>query len=286
MLCDCCRFNQVVPDLTIPGNLQAWYKLEVAKRRLFYDLAELGLPFGTTDDGINPPLRFDFKGDALPPANQWRSVGTAEKVFTSHDAGLITINIREAEEVEREKLRVDMREKHRTLIGHFRHEIGHYYWDLLIKGRFEEDFKAVFGDHNNPNYDAALQKYYNQGPPANWSDSYISAYATMHPWEDFAETWGAYLDMVSTLETAYYRGFGGRTEAVFADVEELVRRYERIGVALNEINRNQGLLDLVPEIFVEPVIDKLRYIHRVVQRGRAENGVFRDNLQMQTATVG
>jgi len=276
-LCDCCRFNQIIPDLTIEGNAKRWYKLEAAKRRLFYELGELGLPYGTTDDGIDPPLHFDFKGDVLPANDKWRAVGNTEKVYTSHGNGLVTINIREADDAEREKLRVDMREKHRTLIAHFRHEIGHYYWDVLIKGRFEDEFVAVFGDHNNPNYADALKLYYEHGPAANWQDHYISAYATMHPWEDFAETWATYLDMVSTLDTAHHQGFGGYPDAVFANVDDLVTRYQELGVAMNELNRNQGLLDLVPEVFVPPVIEKLHYIHELVQRGRRENGILQES---------
>jgi hypothetical protein len=273
-LCDCCRFNQIIPDLTVEGNARRWYKLEAAKRRLFYELGELGLPYGSTDDGIDPPLRFDFKGDILPADDKWRAVDQTEKVYTSHNAGLVTINIREADDDEREKLRVDMREKHRTLIAHFRHEIGHYYWEVLIKGRFEPEFVKVFGDHNNPSYADALKRYYDEGAPENWADHYISAYATMHPWEDFAETWATYLDMVSTLDTAHHQGFGGVAGAVFADVDDLVTRYQQLGVAINELNRTQGLLDLVPEVFVPPVITKLHYIHELVQRGRQENGIL------------
>ncbi|MFO1021329.1 MAG: putative zinc-binding metallopeptidase [Planctomycetales bacterium] len=273
-LCDCCRFNEVIPDLSVEGNLQRWYKLEAAKRRLFYDLSELGLPYGNKDDGIEPELRFDFKGDVIGGNDRWHSVGKAEKVYTSHNNGLITINIQEADEAEREKLRVDMQEAHRTLIGHFRHETGHYYWDMLVKGKREEECIATFRDHNNPTYDAALKTYYENGPPANWRDNFVSAYATMHPWEDFAETWAAYLDMVSTLDTAENNGFGGQRESPFADLDSMVQRYQELGIALNELNRNQGLLDLVPEVFVPAVITKMRFIHRLVRQGHAENGIL------------
>src|SRR5690606_32946252 len=81
-LCDCCRFNATIPDLSVPGNLDRWYRLETAKRRLLYELRELGLPFGTREDGVEPPLAFDFKADVIPADNFWRSIGETEKVYT------------------------------------------------------------------------------------------------------------------------------------------------------------------------------------------------------------
>jgi hypothetical protein len=272
-LCDCCRFNDTIPDLSVAGNLTKWYRLETAKRRLFYDLSQLALPYGTTCDGIDPPLTFDFKADVIPKADFWRSM-KAERVYTGHAAGRITINVREADDVHREKLRVDMGESQRTLIGHFRHEVGHYYWDLLIKGRREAEFVAVFGDHNSPTYAEALERHYTEGPPADWQTRHISAYASMHPWEDFAETWATYLDMVSALDTADHMGFGGQSDPVNAKIEAMIARYQQLGVALNEFNRSLGLLDLVPEVFVPAVVEKLRFIHELVLAGRAENGIL------------
>ncbi len=273
-LCDCCRFNQTIPDLTVTGNLQKWFRLESAKRRLFYDLTQLGLPYGTAADGIEPALAFDFKADVIPKGDLWRNLAASEKVYTGHANGTITINIREADEVAREKLRVDMGESKRTLIGHFRHEIGHFYWDVLVKNRREEACIAVFGDHNNPTYAEALELHYANGPPADWAERYISAYASMHPWEDFAETWGTYLSMVSALDTASHRGLGGESDPRNADIAEMIVRYQQLGISLNEMNRSMGLLDLAPEIIVPPVAEKLAYIHDLVRQGRAENGAL------------
>jgi hypothetical protein len=235
-------------------------------------LDELGLPYGMESDAIEPPLSFDFRADVIPKDEFWRNLGATERVFTGHANGRITINIREADDVEREKLRVDFGEAHRTLIGHFRHEIGHYYWDMLVKGRREDEFIAVFGDHHQPTYAEALDHFYQSGPPANWRERFISAYSTMHPWEDFAETWGTYLDMVSALDTAEDRGFSGTSASLDAGLDAMLLRYQQLGVALNEINRSLGLLDAVPEVLVPPVVEKLRYIHELVKQGRAENG--------------
>ena len=284
--CDCCRFNDTIPDLTVVGNLEKWYRLEAAKRRLFYDLRKLGLPYGTAQDGIDPPLSFDFKADVIPPNDIWRGGNQGEKVFTSHDRGRITINIREADSVARESLRVEMRETHRSLIGHFRHEIGHYYWDVLVLGRDEAGSKAVFGDHENPTYDQALGIYYQNGAPPNWQENFISEYSTMHPWEDFAETWAAYLDMCGSLDTAENVGFRGESDPVHANFDAMVARYQQIGIATNELNRNMGILDAVPQVFVQPVIAKMRYIHGLVQRGRAENlAIAGTAVPIQAATA-
>ncbi|MGH7787385.1 MAG: zinc-binding metallopeptidase family protein [Candidatus Binatia bacterium] len=263
-LCDCCRFNATVPDLSVDGNARKWAVLESAKRRLFYELDQLALPRGTSADGAALPLSFDFKADVIPREDFWRSVGEAENVYTGHDGGRITINIREADQVVREKLRVDMGEAHRTLIGHFRHEIGHFYWDMLVKGQREAESKALFGDHDRPTYAEALETYYANGAPPDWAERCVSAYATMHPWEDFAESWATYLDMVAALDTAHHMGFGGQDDPIHADFDAMVSRYQQLGVALNEINRSMGLLDVVPEVFVPPVVEKLRFVHRLV----------------------
>ncbi|MGL4554526.1 MAG: putative zinc-binding metallopeptidase, partial [Gemmataceae bacterium] len=147
-LCDCCRLNQTTPDLTVPNFAVKWYRLEAAKRRLFYDLDALGLPYRFGPDDPRPRLRFDLKADAIPDQGVWRCLGKEERVFTGHANGLITINVREADHAERERLRVDLGESHRTLIGHFRHEIAHYYWEVLVLGRDEAGSRAVFGDHD------------------------------------------------------------------------------------------------------------------------------------------
>jgi len=282
-LCDCCRFNDTIPDLSVAGNREKWRRLEGAKRRLFYDLVELGLPYGTAADGVEPPLAFDFKADVIPKGDFWRSVGKKQTVYTGHAAGRITINIREADDVVREKLRVDLGEAQRTLIGHFRHEIGHYYWDMLVKGRREVECQAVFGDHEQPTHAEALERYYQSGPPADWQQRFLSPYATMHPWEDFAESWAAYLDMVSALDTVQSMGFGGECDPSQADFDRMLLRHQELGLALNEINRSMGLLDLVPEIFVPPVVEKLRYIHQLAQAGRAENGALQGSCQAGTS---
>ncbi|MHC9234944.1 zinc-binding metallopeptidase family protein [Pseudooceanicola sp. 502str34] len=262
-LCDCCALNETIPDLGVEGNRDRWARLEAAKRRLIYALDRLGLPWGGADSGLEPPLSFSFMGDTLKGDEVWRSAGPEERVYTGHAGGHIIINIAEADDAERTRLRVDLGEAHRTLIGHFRHEVGHYYWDLLIKGQDEAAFAALFGDPNE-DYAAAMERHYAEGPPPDWQQRYISAYATMHAWEDWAETWALYLDIASVLDTA---GALGVTLGPPADTAEMmVRRYQSLGLILNELNREMGLLDFVPEVINQPVIEKLDYVHAVIAR--------------------
>ncbi|MBM4070787.1 MAG: hypothetical protein FJ271_17805 [Planctomycetes bacterium] len=262
VLCDCCCFNQTIPDLTVPHYAEKWYRLESAKRRLFYDLDLLGLPYRLDESDPRPKLRFDFKADVITHCLM-RHMGAVERVYTGHANGLITINILEADDAERERLRVHLGEAHRTLIGHFRHEIAHYFWEILVLGRDEEEFRKVFGNHENPTYQDALAAYYKNGAPAGWQERFVSAYASMHPWEDFAETFATYLDMVSVLDTAHQVDFT-RTPPRLGDFDAMVTQYKALGIGMNEINRSMGLLDLVPEVLVEPVREKMRYVHNLI----------------------
>lgn len=266
-LCEYCRHNDTIPDLSIDGNRELWRELEIAKRRLFYALNLLQLPIGTAANGIKPPLSFDFKADTIKQPKWWWQMSKTDRVFTGHASGKITINIVEADSVAREQARINLDEAHRTLIGHFRHEIGHYYWEMLVVGDLLQEFVALFGDHQNPGYGEAQTRYYEQGALANWQASYISAYATMHPWEDFAETFALYMNIVSVLDTALNMGLSS-INPLTATVTEMVEQYGHVGVVLNEMNRAMGLLDLIPETVAKPVVTKLEYIDRLVKTAK------------------
>lgn len=241
-LCDYCRLTTVLPDLSVPGNIDLWKRLERAKQRVLYSMERSGFPI---DDGT-PRLSFEFKAD----------VGVS--VMTGHEAGRITINIREADSVAREIARVNFGEPQRTLVGHLRHELGHYFWERLVLDHRSEEFHDLFGNERNPEYSTAMQGYYDQGPPADWPTKFVSAYASMHPWEDFAETFGAYHDMLTVLATANHFGV---TNLDLDTFDGLIRAYARVGVMANEFNRDMGLLDLVPEVFVPAVVPKLQFVH-------------------------
>jgi hypothetical protein len=259
----------VIPDLGRDGAKAAWYKLEVAKRRLVYNLMMLGLPLLNRSDDPEHGLAFEFLADHDEPEQK--------PVLTGHARGVITINIAEADDAERERRRVAMHEPYRTLLGHFRHEIGHYYWDRLIAGSDRLDaFRALFGDER-ADYGEALKTHYERGPVANWRDRLISAYAGAHPWEDWAESWAHYLHMTDTLETASACGValkprGTNQPALKAD-PNLVKRgsfecmldaWFPLTYLLNNLNRGLGLADGYPFVLSTPVIEKLRFVHETV----------------------
>lgn len=254
--CDYCSLTRIVPNFSIKGNREKWKKLERAKHRVLYVLDLLGLPFRRDDLVGVPSVTFEFKADGAEPAH------------TGHENSVITINIREADDVEREKARVFFNEPQRTLVGHFRHELGHYYWDRLVKGHLEDSFRTLFGDERSPHYSDAMKMYYANGPRPNWQNNFISAYATMHPWEDFAETFGGYMDMVTILDTGRHWGL---VECDFQNINSMVSQYQRLGIIANELNRDMGLEDLVPEVFVAPIIEKLRFLHSIASNSHGDS---------------
>lgn len=268
--CAACRHNRTIPDTSIAANVVAWRKIEMAKHRLFYTLMKLNLPLDERNDNGGERLVFDFL--ASPPHEGLR-------VMTGHDNGLITLALEEADDAERERRRTVMHEPYRTLVGHFRHEVGHYFWDVLVRdGGLVEACRKIFGDET-VDYGEALQSYYASGAAPDWQDNFISAYASSHPWEDFAETWAHYLHIVDTLEMA--RAFGmyvhprlarpGELDAQVdfdpykvRDPSPLIETWVPLSNALNSLNRTMGLLDIYPFILSPPVIGKLSAIHDLI----------------------
>lgn len=273
--CAACRHNRTIPDLSDTANLTLWRKLELAKHHLFYTLTNLELPLQTRSENPEEGLAFDFLSDTVGPD------GTVTPVLTGHANGLITINVAEADDAEREKRRTDMGEPYRTLLGHFRHESGHYVWDRLVRDdpALLERFRALFGDERE-DYGEALKRHYANGAPADWQANFVSAYATAHPWEDFAETWAHYLHIVDTLETA--RAFGLKirpriTEGAELEseidfnphkarhIEDLIEPWLPLTYAVNSLNRSMGQPDLYPFILSASVIGKLGFMNGMVR---------------------
>ena len=269
-LCDSCRITAVIPDLSVNGNRDKWYRLEVAKRRLLYSLRRLKLPYGRNEDPAMR-LRFEFMADSPKP--------DGPKVLTGHNLGRITVNVAEADDAEREKRRLALREPYRTLLGHFRHEVGHYYWDRLIAGRaLLEPFRELFGDERQ-DYAQALKAHYDQGPPADWQEHYVSAYAAAHPWEDWAETWAHYLHITDALETAAASGLWLRPKrqdepalrpadelrnGSAAPFNRLMENWFPLTYVVNNLNRGLGLPDGYPFVLSPPAITKLRFVHEAI----------------------
>lgn len=273
--CRSCRLDDTIPNLSSPKSHEGWHRLEQAKRRLLYTLLGLGLPVESRVDRPVNGLAFSFKEDDV-----------SEKVFTGHSDGLITINVAEADDPFREKRRLDLGEAYRTVLGHFRHEIGHYYWDRLIKdGAQHGAFRDLFGDES-VDYDASLKRHYAEGAPPDWQTNFVSAYASMHPWEDFAESWAHYLHIVETLDTARSYGMALRPSPVgggkgpravvtrhldFDDFEDLIAAWIPLTTALNSMNRAMGLADLYPFVLSERAVSKLRFVHDVVENASKEH---------------
>jgi hypothetical protein len=292
-LCVSCRLTRVIPDLGQPGHKDAWYRLEIAKRRLLYGLLALRLPLANKSDDPEHGLAYEFLAE---------STGDGQMpVLTGHRDGVITINLAEADDAEREKRRRQLGEDYRTLLGHFRHESGHYYWDRLIASSPAiERFRALFGDERVA-YDQALDRHYHAGTTKDWQKNFISAYASAHPWEDWAETWAHYLHMTDSLETAAECGLSLKPwrldqPAIDADssarqgnsFDRLIERWYPLTFVLNNLNRGLGLADGYPFVLSDAVIDKLRFVHQTIlavhQRpSTTVNGRARDESPPQAA---
>ncbi len=253
--CLCCALNRTIPDVGRPTNLQRWQRLEQAKRRMITGLYRLGLD--TEPDSVNaqPGLRFDFLEDKRTHPNVLETF-----VTTGHHEGVITINILEADEVQRVWQRETSSERYRTLLGHFRHEVGHYFYFRLVADH--ATFAGLFGDPTQ-DYAQALQAYYERGAAADWEQSYISAYASSHPMEDWAECFAHYLHIQDALETAIAQGIMPLPQ-VDNDIDEQLLNWMTLAVSLNELNHSLGLGDAYPFLLPPLVIEKITHIHQVI----------------------
>jgi hypothetical protein len=273
-LCRSCRLTEVIPDLAKAGNRVAWYKLESAKRRMLYGLCALHLP--VVSKSVDPKKGLAFRFLENSPR------GDAKRVLTGHDNGVITLNIAEADDAQREQQRAIHQEAYRSLLGHFRHEIGHHYWDVLIRDSHRlEMFRDLFGDER-ADYQRALERHYRNGPPERWPDNFISAYASMHPWEDWAECWAHFLHMTDALETARAAGLAliptraDEPALTIArdplksqtDVNLMVEDWSALAYVLNNLNRGLGLPDSYPFVLTLPVIEKIGFVHETVGEAR------------------
>ncbi|HET9074307.1 MAG TPA: putative zinc-binding metallopeptidase [Solirubrobacteraceae bacterium] len=261
-LCRSCALTRTRPRDDDQEGLAAFAVAEAAKRRLVLQLLDLGLAPG-------PDLRFDLLSSQQGP------------VLTGHADGVVTIDLAESDDARREARRQQLGEPYRTMLGHFRHEIGHYFEPRVLDATGErEAARALFGDER-ASYAEALERHYRDGPPVDWAERHVSAYATMHPWEDWAESWAHYLHIRDTLETAGAFGLtvSGPTPALSAQPDpeldpgrpfsDLLADWLPLTYALNQINRSMGRDDLYPFTLAPTVIDKLGFVHCCLQRAVA-----------------
>lgn len=278
--CVACELNRTIPPLTTTQNRERWHKIEIAKHRLVYSLLKLELPIKKKINNSVEGIAFDFTADHH-----------TKSVMTGHQSGLITINIKEADEAERAKHKYDLNEKYRTLLGHFRHEIGHYYWDLLIKNNPKQlkKFRELFGNETM-NYEQSLRNYYSN-PNKNTSNHYISIYATSHPWEDWAESWAHYMHLMDTVETAFNFGIQLDTESLSArnitapkisnpyEIKKFIDIFNMwvpLGFAVNGLSRSMGHPEFYPFVISEEIIEKLSFIHKICKKNKISEILLKD----------
>jgi len=281
--CRSCRLNRTLPDLSQPDNQRLWARVERDKQRMVASLIALGLPVAARSaEDAERGLAFDLlRGSAAP-----------EPVITGHLNGVITLDIDEADDARREAIRESMDEPYRTVLGHLRHESGHYYWTRLVEpGEWLEPFRTLFGDERT-DYAAALQRHHAAGPLVGWEGSFVSAYASAHPWEDWAETWAHYLHILDTLDTALSFGvdaarsrllrdpfgaavlFRGGPPAAQGDEPPFlafINAWIELTSVLNELSRSMGERDFYPFVLSDAAVTKLHFVHRVMhEAGRRE----------------
>ena len=264
--CRSCRLTRTRPADDDAEGVEQWAGVEAAKRRLVFQLLELGIPIREGEHG----LRFDLLSS------------THEHVVTGHADGLVTLDLAEEDDAHREELRERLSEPYRTVLGHLRHEVGHHLWDVLVRDgppELLEGSRERFGDERE-DYGEALDRHYREGAPDDWPERHVSAYATMHPAEDWAETFAHYLHIWDTLQTAaaFRVGVEGPLEvheAVPLDagtiraprlgsLDEALEQWLPLTYALNALNRSMGSPDLYPFVLAPAVMEKLAFVDRAV----------------------
>jgi hypothetical protein len=278
-LCLSCSLNRTIPDQNLPENHRLWQRIEVAKRRLVSQLLALGLPVTTL---MRTPWQDAKRGLAF---DFLRTMDPMFPVMTGHAFGVITLDAQEADDAHREATREALKEPYRTLLGHMRHEVAHYYWDRLVAGTpWIEPFRQLFGDERK-DYAQALQTHYAIGAPFDWAQRHVSAYASSHPWEDWAETWAHYLHMRDGMDTA--RSFGFEASDIVVDKPpytlgalwdstrpgaqaylDFINNWLSITTVLNELSGSMGERDFYPFVLPAAAVAKLQLVHEVVKAAR------------------
>ena len=269
VICLSCRLTRTIPSLDGPKNAERLRELEAAKRRVLFTLQNMQLPLIPKSEDEERGLAFDFL-EALPDG---------PPVLTGHAEGVVTLNIAVADDDYREKNREKLREPYRTVVGHIRHELGHYFWDLLVREtHWLSEYRALFGDER-ADYAEALKKHYADGAPYDWRNRFISEYASSHPWEDWAESWAHYMHLQATLETVTnFRLdtantplrltpftpdvlYDGDTDPGFLD---WINAWVVLTALLNEVARSMGQPDIYPFVLNASAVRKVHFVHCVI----------------------
>lgn len=267
-LCFGCAFNRTIPNLSESRSVSRWAKFEASKKRLLYTLLWLGLPIRNGFDDPRSGLLLDLVEDSRSDSLRFPE----SFVHTGFLGGVITINALEADDSAREAIKAEMGESYRTVLGHLRHESGHYFWSVLEPRQQElARFNELFGDIDS-DYAGALDAYYADGAASDWFANHISAYASAHPVEDWAECWGHYLHMIDALETAAAHGVSDYHPDGL-DIRRAIATWRTFSVVLNELNRSVGIGDAYPFVVSAAVEEKLVYVDAVVNLLRTRREV-------------
>ena len=265
-LCRACAMTEVIPDTSTPRNVALWADAELAKRWVLANLARWGW-FTAADEGPRPVFKLLSE----------RTASGETPVTMGHADGVVTINVMEADPAERVRRRLELGEPLRTMIGHFRHELGHFFFQRLSeRPGFVEAFRAIFGDER-ADYAAALRRHYAEGAPAGWQGTHISAYSTAHPHEDWAECFAHLLHLADIVDSCIASGLHSKTAPApdydpyaETDANRLITFGAELGVALNHVNRSMGLTDIYPFVLTPPIREKLAFVHRQMHAARPE----------------
>lgn len=267
-LCRACAMTEVIPDTFHAANRGLWSEAELAKRWVLANLARWGW-FTAADPGRRPVFRL---------LAEQTSAGEVP-VIMGHAAGVVTINVTEADPAERVRRRIKLGEPLRTMIGHFRHELGHYFFERLSEDEaFPDAFRATFGDER-ADYAQALKRYYDDGPPPDWRARHVTAYSAAHPHEDWAECFAHLLHLADIADSFVAAGLGapaapapGYDPYADGDAGRLITFGAELGIALNHVNRSMGLPDIYPFVLAPPIRAKLAFVHGRLHAARPDAG--------------
>ncbi|WP_229053740.1 putative zinc-binding metallopeptidase [Aeromicrobium sp. Leaf350] len=252
--CESCALTRTRPADDDAIGLAQLPVAEAAKRHLLIELTRLGFGWVTRDEDPEQGLAFDMLSSV------------DENVVIGHEDGLITIDLAEGDDAHRAKVQAELAEPYRTMLGHLRHEVGHYMEAQHVRGDRIGQARELFGNEEI-SYADEIERHYNEGPPADWAESYISTYATMHPFEDFAESFAHTLHIQDTVDTARWNGLITVEPDAFSIFSDLVTGvWVPLSNALNQINRSMGSDDLYPFVIPPKVLAKLDFVDSLRQR--------------------
>lgn len=257
--CRSCAMTALAPDPAIPDAMPNWAQTEAAKRWVLDNLGRWHW-FRPEDPGA-PPV-FHMLAEGPTP------------VAMGHAGGVVTISVAEADAVLRTTRREALEEPYRTMIGHMRHEISHMlWWRLSLREDFLDAFRNMFGDER-VDYPSALQQYFNDGPPPGWQSSFLTAYASAHPHEDWAETAAHLLHLTDITDSFVAAGLSSPElpsphwdPYMEPDAERLIRVAASLVAGVNHVNRSMGLSDLYPFVLSDAARRKLVFVHDWLRRG-------------------